>query len=357
MKPSTQRKATPRNIVACIVASLREEMFVGHWNVICRVAHWLWAARNDDRQGDALHDVTTVALTSWASRHYGERWKSALCKRWSSGDLKLKEVVEIVVWRVNQIANDCNKHRMIAKENRWLLDTEYVLGDDYFNPRAKSVEPIRQMTDPNWIKIESALFGDPDKALERLKEQYCKNLNDQFSERRAAGKGDGEIFADEAISELGWRWNKINVFEDWRLWEAIKEFIARMEKQSGRRFGFTVWKLWMASLCARAWMNRDAEFLARHAETWRALCHSEGARLPRPTETEVSRKYRVQEIAWTLRGRLERSPTKKEVREEATAKGIIMEKGDWAKKWKPYLLDFLSAERGGRPSAKKNSRH
>lgn len=351
MKRTVPIKATPKSIVPCIVASLSEEMFVGRWDTICRAAHHIWSGDSKRPATNALATVAAISLRMWGVKKFGHFWQSKLCKLWLAQQLGTRETIEIVNEGVARIARDAERFPMIAQENRWLLDTEDVLLERSGNPLNRGKGMVSSSTqNANWRPIEGVLFGDPDEARERLGHLLFTTLYQRIDRIKGNSNNHSRVDLDGPIDEAHWRW-KVHQETDREaeLWHSIREFVERMEKHTGDRFGFVQWKLWMANRLGHAWLLKDAHFFGRHSEMWRAACEYSGARKGRPKDSEIKRDYRIQETAWKLRETHGRDPTKKEVRLEIEQLGIRIESRDWPKIWKRCRLAFLQGESGGRP--------
>lgn len=138
--------------------------------------------------------------------------------------------------------------------------------------------------------------------------------------------------------------------ESW-LWDDVKRLVDRRAKESGERFKFPLWTIYIGRRVAEAWMRRDAEFFARHAALWRELCErNDSVRVQFPTNVA-----RICAAAIALRGRLKHDPTKKELREEIAKLGLRVNDKDWPKYLRKCCLTFLPHARAGRPK-NRNSR-
>lgn len=137
--------------------------------------------------------------------------------------------------------------------------------------------------------------------------------------------------------------------ESW-LWDDVKRLVDRRAKESGESFRFPLWTIYVGRRVAEAWMHRDAEFFARHADLWRNLCnknHSLAIQFP-------TNAARICAVAIALRDRFSRNPTKKELREEVAMVGLRINDKDWPKYLRKCCLTFLPHARAGRPN--RNSR-
>jgi hypothetical protein len=208
-------------------------------------------------------------------------------------------------------------------------------GDSWDQVRVTEANQRRQF-DP--LMKNFAVLAD--EAMERLLSSV---------ERRDAVSQEKKVLIHELLYELAWRSVLQRTTEpigDMYLWDEVKAFIRRSAEEQGETFQFALWTLYVGGRIADAWMLRDEEFFARHADLWRSLCqtdHTAENRAP----TNVAR---ICSVAIALRGRLGRDPTKKQLRDEVAKLGLRISEKDWPKYLRKCGLTFLPQARSGRPT-------
>jgi hypothetical protein len=168
-------------------------------------------------------------------------------------------------------------------------------------------------------------------------------------ERRDDVSHEKKVLIHELLYELAWRSVLQCTTEpigDMHLWDDVKALIRRSEEEQGETFQFALWTLYVGGRIANAWMLRDEEFFARHADLWRSLCQTDRTAEHR-APTNVGR---ICTVAIALRARLGRDPTKKQVRDEVAKLGLRISEKDWPKYLRKCGLAFLPQARSGRPT-------
>jgi hypothetical protein len=170
-------------------------------------------------------------------------------------------------------------------------------------------------------------------------------------DRRDSEDQRRKLLIQDMLFELAWRTDFRRTeepIEESHFWDELRAFIRRHEENEGITFQFPVWTIHLGRKIANAWMCRDDEFFARHADLWRELCQTEGkaeGRVP----THVAR---ICGVALALQTRLKCDPTKKQLRDEVAKLGLRISEKDWPKYLRKCALTFLPQAKSGRPRSR-----
>jgi len=194
--------------------------------------------------------------------------------------------------------------------------------------------------------LERRRFDPLIKSLSTLTEEKSRQLL-SWTQDRNSDAFWRKVLIPDSLFELDWiselREALTSVEED-LLWDDIQSLIRRRQNETAQKFGFLIWSVHIGRRVGEAWRHRDAQFFQRHAGLWDALCTAQDAKARAPTHTA-----RICRMARELRDKLDRDPTKKELRHEVAAQGMRISEKDWPKYFRKCHLTFLPAAKSGRP--------
>ena len=233
----------------------------------------------------------------------------------------------------------------------------YLRSKSLSKPAAPLTKKHDGALDESWSKVhaieqaERRRFDPLIKRFAVLSDERLQSILSSIQQRNDS-KPWMKVLIPDLLFELAWvsdlRKAEGSAEEDY-LWEDIKRLIAQRQPELGETFRFALWTLYVGRKVGEAWFRRDGKFFERHADLWRALCETSGETKSRaPTNTA-----RICGIAIALYDELKRNPTKKELREQVAARGLIIGAKDWPKYLRKCCLAFLPQSRSGRPKQRK----